>query len=390
MALQRLRKTQLTKLPDGLHADGGNLYLRVRGGSRSWVFRFRFGGKRHDLGLGSLTAIPIDRARELAAELREKIHLGVHPILEKVERKKADREKAELAVVRTFDSLVVEAVRHHMALKRITTHNYESYSLTVYKKHIAPFVGKTDINLLRPIDVANVLRPLWDTRAQTASKVLGIMRMCYAYATAMGRYSGTPPTTWKSCLDAFLPQWRSGSKARASWPWEELPGLYKKIGTTKSVDRCLAFIILSGLRATAAACIRREDVDLKRRVIYVRVRKNKRLSAPFTVPLTDQMVPLLGDDPEFLFPSSRGKPFTHTRMYMRLQEIIPGETCTVHGFRATFSTWCAEHGKDPTLRETCLDHVTDNAVAAAYQRSDLLERRRVLMQEWADFVTSAR
>lgn len=389
MTLQRLRKNQLTKLPDGLHADGGNLYLRVRGGSRSWVFRFRFGGKRHDLGLGSLTAIPIDRARELAAELREKIRLGVHPILEKIERKKADREKAELAAVRTFDNLVVEALRHHMALKRVTTGDYEQSYLAIYKKHVSPFVGKVDINLLRPIDVANTLKPIWDAKPQYASKALTIMRTCYTYATAMGWYSGTPPTTWKSCLEAFLPTLKRNTKARASLPWEALPAFYRKLNTTRATDRCLAFIILSGLRAAAATSIRREDVDLKRRVVYVRVRKNKRLTAPFTVPLTDQMVPLLGHDSEFLFQSLNGKAVCCGGLLERLQTLT-SEKWTVHGFRATFSTWCADHGKDPALRETCLDHVIDNVVAAAYQRSDLLERRRVLMQEWADFVTSAR
>lgn len=389
MTLQRLRKNQLTKLPDGLHADGGNLYLRVRGGSRSWVFRFRFGGKRHDLGLGSLTAIPIDRARELAAELREKIRLGVHPILEKIERKKADREKAELVTVRTFDNLVVEALRHHKALKRITTRNYEQSYLSIYNKRISPFIGKVDISLLRPIEIANALKPIWDTKPQDAGKALAIMRTCYTYATAMGWYSGTPPTTWKSCLEAFLPTLRRNAKARASLPWEALPDFYRKLDATKIADRSLAFVILSGLRVTAAIGIRREDVDLKRRVIYVHTRKNKRLTTPFTVPLTDQMVPLLGHDTEFVFQSLNGKVIDRGTLLERLQALT-SEKWTVHGFRATFSTWCAEHGKDPTLRETCLDHVTDNAVAAAYQRSDLLERRRVLMQEWADFVTSAR
>ena len=395
MALHTLRATTLKSLPPGFHSDGGNLYLKVSATSSSWIFRFRFGGRRHDVGLGSLNDVPLSQAREMAEKMRSDIADGIHPLSAKAEQKrKAEQEYKKNVSIVTMDKIIIDAVTERKALKRSENPEYIPSYIRAYNKYVSPIIGSKDIQLLTRIDIANVLRPIWTKNPQYASKSLSAMRACFNYLIARELYDKIPPTTWRGCLEALLPPFdpEINLKHHKSLDWKQIPDFYKhlcEIPQHPSV-RALRFITLSALRVTAAASIKFEDVDIDAGCINVHLRKNKRLTTPFLLPITSQMKMFLtpyrlGD--QWLFQAGFSQPVSERTILGQLVRNTPFDT-TIHGLRASFSTWCADNEKDPTLRERCLDHVVEGRIVRAYQRSDQLELRRKLLQEWNDYVTS--
>lgn len=395
MALHTLRATTLKSLPPGFHSDGGNLYLKVSVTSRSWIFRFRFGGRRHDVGLGSLNDVPLSQAREMAEKMRSDIANGVHPLSAKAEQKrKAEQEYKKNVSMVTMDKIVIDALTERKALKRSENPKYISTYMNVYHKCVSPMIGNKDIKLLTRIDIANVLRPIWTEKPQYAIKSLSVMRACFNYLIARELYDKIPPTTWRGCLEALLPSFdpEINLKHFRSLDWKQIPDFYKYLCEMPQhpTVRALRFVTLSALRVTAAASIKFEDVNIDAGYINVHIRKYKRLSSPFLLPITNQMKMFLtpyrlGD--QWLFQDGFSRPVSKSSIHGQLVRNTPFDT-TTHGLRASFSTWCADNEKDPTLRERCLDHIVEGRIVRAYQRSDQLELRRKLLQEWNDYVTS--
>lgn len=391
MALNKLTLKQVRSLGDGFHSDGGNLYLRVQGNARSWIFRYRQGSKQTDLGLGSALDVPLSRAREKAADLRARVADGQVPKLAK--RKEQQRRKAEIAAtkcVRIPD--IIEKAMHHTAhLKRVKNPlRWASMRVAVYRNYGKQYLDKIPMADMTKLDVYAALSPIWDAHSATAKLLLGTLRQCFTYAAIYGYVSPPYPTDWKGSLDGLLPALSLNKKPHAAVPWQDLPELFPRL-----VERGLMVTnIRDGLLATILCATRHgeigrmdiEDIDWSKRVLVIRNRKDGK-KVPFLVPFptqVDRWLPKSGSG--LAFPYRVGTPISSHTAAAFLQRVCPGYT--VHGFRATFSTWCADHGKDPILREMCLCHQVDGAVAAAYQRSDLLEPRRALLQEWADYVTS--
>ena len=386
MALNKLFVTRLRSLKDGMHNDGGGLYLRVRGDARSWVFRFRQGGKLHDRGLGSLNAVPLSKARLRAEECRQKLAEGWVPFATPPAKPAPPPEKHKLC------DIYKDAMHYHVELRRLRGAGAEASSVSLLRRYVIPTLGEMAVEEITCKDVAATLKPLWDPHPQIAMTTLCALRACFNYAAANEWMRAPFPTDWKGVLNTLLPPLRRGQKHHACLPWEEIGGAYQRMAATTwghpVVQELLLATLLWATRFGELGRMLAEDIDTCKRVLYVRHRKDGKME-PFVVPYPHQLDELMAcaaQRPGMAFPAVKeGESITpsQARRFLAVAEV----NSTVHGFRATFSTWCADKEKDPVLREMCLCHSVESTVALAYQRSDRLEPRRRLLQEWADFVT---
>lgn len=386
MRLNRLNQKSVKTLPNGFHADGGNLYLRVAGNARSWVFRFAWEGNRHDLGLGSAWLVPLADARKKAAQLRNDILLGQHPILEKSKEKKVRREQGLQAEMETkmLVGFYKAALNWYVEMRHIRTKNYAAENCRQMEMHILPKIGRLPINSITPQDVAGVVRPRWHNT--TGQRWLTCIRVCFLYAKASGWKVDQDPTVWKSCLELYLPQQKTKAVHRSAVSWQGIPALYKSLYDAPACPErnLLMAVILCVPRVNEFA--RLTPADYRRDKQVVVVRESKTSTEPYEVPVPAEFEVLADNgSEEWLFPSKTTGPVTKGGALYYLRKF---SDCTVHGFRSSFSTWCADHEKNPETREACLGHRLGTSVMLAYQRSDLLERRRKLLREWQDYVTS--
>ena len=386
MRLNRLNQKSVKTLPNGFHADGGNLYLRVAGNARSWVFRFAWEGNRHDLGLGSAWLVPLADARKKAAQLRNDVLLGQHPILEKNKQKKIRREHGLQAQTetKTLSGFYKDAINWYVEMRNIRTKGYGRKSCRLMETHILPHLGHLPINEITPQDIAGVLRPKWHTTS--GKSWLTCLRACFLFAKASGWKVNMDPTVWKSGLELFLPQQKMKVTHRASLPWKSIPALYKTLydQPASPIRNLLMAVILCAPRISEFSNLKTSDYDRGKGVVVVR--QSKTSTEPYEVPVPTEFEELTATaSKKWLFPSKADTPLCTSNVLRYLQSF---SDCTIHGFRASFSTWCADHEKNPETREACLGHSLGTPVTLAYQRSDLLERRRKLLREWQDYVTS--
>lgn len=264
--------------------------------------------------------------------------------------------------------------------------------------HLLPALGEREVSSVTRADIVQMLRPMWRDKTTTAAFVRSVAAYVFSYAIYLGEYAGANPASWEDGLRFALPAPQQVHKTthREAPTLGELCRIMPVLAASGETGaRCLAFGILTGLRATEFRALRWEEVDFGSRTIYIPPSRRKdKKDEPFAVPLSRQAVGILElckRDSELVFPGRKGdKPITTAGLLYALRKRLPAHKgVTVHGSRSTFSDWCAETGKDSTLRETCLMHATGNAVARAYQRADLLEQRRPIMQAWADAIFHA-
>lgn len=394
MILNRIKKASIDLLPDGTHADGGNLYLRKKGSARSWVFRYRFHYKTFELGLGSAWATPIADARKKAAELRVKIANGECPSIQAREKRveKAQAVAKAAANSLTLCQIVEEALEHKVQVKEIRTRRYVPQCLHEFNKFIASPIGHKPIVQITPAEVAAIIRPI--AKKNAGVNCLSILRACYSYAAAVKGYRGANPTDWKSGLNMLLPRVDNSQSATPlySLDWREIPALYKRLSEQEqtSMIRALRILVLSPFRCNELFTALSKNLDVGAATLTLETTKTSRTSVvmPLSKQALDLMCPI-GAKYVIEKDKQNGVRIAHRTTLDVLKRISGNPAMTLHGFRSSFSTWCAENGKDPATRERCLGHVVDTKVALAYQRSDLLDQRRALLQEWADYVTSS-
>lgn len=381
MYINRLNKGLIESLPDGLHADGGNLYLKKRGTARSWIFRYKLNYKTFELGLGSAYVIPLAEARKKALNLRHDIVNGIYPSTRIAKERKAKEEARRVAIgdTITLGDILEPALRHNFELKRMRKANYVEANLGSVRKHYSALCAMP-ISLITKETIAEAIKKNMHT--STVAKHITVFRLCFDYAKMKGYFSGENPADKRNGLNMYVPpSVGAAHKHFNSVDWRELPELYAKMEARKPsrARDILRVVILTACRLSEVGKFRKETTDLERMIAVCSTTKTS--LEPVQFPLPRQCKAIMSS-PSYVWAPIN----SHSGLYLLEKLGYPG--MTVHGFRASFSTWCAENGKDPEMRERCLGHAVDTKVAACYQRSDLLERRRALIQEWADYVTS--
>jgi integrase len=372
----------------GRHADGGGLYLSISadGSRRRWVFLFRRKtpggsgpGKLREMGLGSASTVTLAQARELATRARAVQASGRNPLEERSGERK----------IPTFGEMADEVVASLEADWRNPKHR-DQWRMTL-STYCMPIRG-LPVNVVSTEDVLGILRPLWSKAPETASRLRGRMEKVLDAAKAKGHRTGENPACWRGHLDHLLPARRKLTRGHhKALPYEEVPNLVQRLQGLGSISAlCLEFTILTAARSGEAMGARWEEFDLEKGIWVVPAPRMK-AGREHRVPLSERSQEILETmaklrSGDFVFPGQkRNRPLSTMALEMLLRRLKVD--ATVHGFRSAFRDWAAEQSSAPReVAEAALAHVLENKVEAAYRRSDLFEKRRRLMQHWADFV----
>jgi integrase len=383
--------------PAVLH-DGGGLYLRVSAtGAKSWVFRFQLGGKRRDMGLGPFPDISLADARGKATDHRKLRHAGIDPL----DAKEVKRQAQRLAVAkgRTFRECAAEFIERNRVGWRNAKHRQQwENTLATY---VYPTFGELPVSAIDTGLVVQALDPIWAEKPETASRVRGRIEAVLDAATVRGFRQGPNPAMWKGNLVHILPARAKVRKVahHAALPFDDMPAFLAALrGRNGMAARALEFAALTAARTGEVLGALWGEIDLAAKIWTVPATKMKG-GPEHRVPLSDAALAVLEKARPLalmkdgtpspaapVFPGPRhALPMSNMTMLMLLRR-MKRDDLTAHGFRSTFSDWAAERTAYPReVVEMSLAHAIGNKVEAAYRRGDLFEKRRKLMEAWANF-----
>lgn len=371
--------TTLTKV--GRHADGNGLYLSIsNNGGRRWVFLYRANGKLREKGLGSATKVSLKEARQAAEVVGKLLREGIDPI----------DSAPKAADTKTFSECATSFIASNEAGWRNAKHR-DQWTTTL-KNHAEP-IGKLPVNKIGVEHIVKILKPIWKTKTETASRVRGRIESVLDWAAAHGFRSSDNPARWRGHLDKILPPARKVTKVKhhPALPYPDIPMFMTDLRNREGMAaRALEFTILTAARTGETIGASWPEIDFINKVWSVPSERMK-TGVQHQVPLSARAIELLeglSADTAFIFPGSDPKkPLSNMSMLAVLARMNRRDL-TVHGFRSTFRDWAAETTEYPNeMVEMALAHTIRNKAEAAYRRGNLLERRRALMEGWAVYCT---
>jgi integrase len=387
MKLTAVKVSRVTS--PGMYSDGHGLYLQVQhGGSRSWIFRYKRANRGHFMGLGSAAVVTLARARELAMEQRRLLAEGRDPL----EARRAQRQTINKAIV-TFRQAAESYLAAHEHSWKSTVHRLQWR--TTLETVVYPTIGGTDVAAVDTAAVLTVLQPIWSRTPETADRIRGRIESILSAAKAAGLRSGENPALWRGHLETLLP---APSKLRPTvhhkaLAYRDVPAFVAELRSRNSMSAAaLLFTILTGGRRSEVLGATWGEVNFVERVWTIPGSRMK-AGKEHRVPLSDAAVEILRPLYEvrsgpFVFPGKPGRPLSEAAMQGLLR--IMGRNLTTHGFRSSFRDWSAEQTSFASeVCEAALAHVVGNQTERAYKRTDLFDRRRRLMDEWARFCEQA-
>lgn len=379
----------------GDHHVGGvpGLLLRIKeGGRRQWCLRYTLHGKRRIMGLGTFPTVTLAQARELARAARAQIVLGTDPI-----KDRALAQAAALAAQRramTFDAAAAAYIATREGEWKNAKHRAQwENTLATYA---SPVIGKLDVSNIDQTHVLRILDPIWRTKTETATRIRGRLEVILDWCTVQGKRTGPNPARWRGHLDQLLPNpARIAPVAHhAAVDWREAPATYARIAQVEGISaQALRLLILTCVRTTELLAATWPEIDLSAATWTLPATRMKiKTQGAHRVPLSRQALALLKELPRlqgspYLFPGvgRSGGTLSNAAMLQTMRRLhIPA---VPHGWRSTFRDWAAETTNyPPEVAEKALAHTIKNKVEAAYRRGDLLDKRRQLMQAWANYL----
>ena len=374
----RLAAAFVRHAPVGRHADGNGLYLYVqRTGTRSWIQRLVIRGRKHELGLGSVHLVSLAEAREQALANRKLARAGGDPLADK-HRSQGMPTFAEAAVT------VVEQKRAGWRSPRQATdwlHSLERYAF--------PHIGSRPVSEVNTADVLAILTPIWHAQAPTAKALRQRIAAVLEWAVAMEYRSDNPCGR----IGPVLGPQRNLVRHMRALPHRDVGVAIERVQASRApraVKLAFEFLVLTAVRSGEARLATWDEMDVAGRVWTISAERMK-MKREHRVPLSGPALNVLdaarslGDGNPLVFPNRLGNRIRATFLAELLRSL--DIAAVPHGFRSSFRDWAAEeteHRRE--VIEAALAHVVRNKVEAAYARSDLFERRRRLMNDWAEYV----
>lgn len=381
----RLKALQIKSLPPGNHSDGNNLYLRVKPtGARSWVFRFKQNGKVAELGLGSVAIRTLSEARNLAIDMCRLIAAGSNP-------KQALTPKQQEKTFSDYAGELIEAKKQGWRNAK-----HASQWVNTLAQYAYPVIGNKPVADIDINDLKKILKPIWGTKTETASRLRMRIEAVLDYGYLHEGTDKANPARWRGSLDKLLPSPKKTKSVEhfTAIPYEHLPSVMAQLRTRLSVAAlCVRWVALTACRSGMARAMTWDEIDTEKRAWVISGTKMK-TGVEFRVPLSDECVAILKQAERFksfsqtgcVFPGERaGRPMGDTVLSSELKRASFPQA-TVHGLRSSFMDWAADETDFPReIREQALAH-SIGVVERAYRRSDLFEKRRELMDAWANFL----
>ena len=410
MALTAL---QIQHARPGMHADGGGLYLRVQDtGNKGWILRYQLAGKRREMGLGTLASKSAKEARAQAAALVLDIKAGRDPIDHRSGQAAAAQQAAvakqatNVIETATFEAIATEYIEGHAAGWKNAKHAAQwTTTLTTYA---FPEIGSKPVHDVSTDDVLQILKPIWTTKTETASRVRSRLELVLSYAKAKGLRQGENPAQGRGHLDALLPKPAKVKRVRhhPALPWSRISAFMGELRKMEGIGaKALELAILTASRSgeIRGAVWREFDLDAGVWVIpAIRMKAEREHRIPLSAPAVRLLKALRpnesrSDADGWVFKGERkGSPLsdmTLLTVIRRMNEAndkpdwvdAHGVPVVPHGFRSTFRDWAGEstaHARE--VVEHALAHRIPDRAEAAYARGSLFEKRRRLMEDWAD------
>ncbi len=364
-------------------ADGGGLYLLVApGGSKSWLLRTVVRGKRCDLGLGSATLVTLAEARDEAHRLRKIARAGGDPL--------AERRQARRAVP-SFEEAAKQVHAAHAPSFKNVKHSKQWLSSLA---DVIPAFGTKRVDAIASADILAALSPQWLKKPETSRRVLQRVRTIFEWCKAQGYRAGDNPTQG---LTKVLPKHRAAKAHHAALPYAMIPTFIRALhaaDTSASVKLAFEFTILTAARTSEVLRATWAEIDLDAKTWTV---PGERMKTGFQhrVPLSPRAVEILksaktiSDGGEYVFPGRTPKKPLSNMVFLMTLRRMKRPDLTTHGFRSSFRDWAAERTNFPrAVCEAALAHTLRDKTEAAYNRTDLFDRRRELMTEWSAFAST--
>lgn len=382
------------------------LYLQLTpNGGRTWILRMLVGGRRRDIGLGGYPTVTLAQARDKAREAREKVQRGVDPV---EERKSA---KARLIEARRKGMLFGEAVDKALGAKLDAFRNekHRAQWRSTLDNYAMPEIGALPVGEIDTAAVLRCLQPIWATKTETASRLRGRIEAVLSWATAAGHRTGDNPARWAGNLKELLPAASKVAKEsnQPALQLDDAPGWLADLRQRQGFPaRALEFLTLTAARSGEIRGAKWEEIDLEKALWIVPAYRMK-MQREHRVPLTTEAVELLKalprlDGTSLVFPGTRGGQLSDMALSMLMKrqhmasvaaggsgylDRVSKRPAVPHGLRSTFRDWVAERTQYAgEMAEVALAHRISSAVEAAYRRGDMIEKRRLMMADWAGFL----
>lgn len=410
---KELTPIEVKRLGEGVHAVGGvaGLCLQVTSDAgKSWLLRTVVGTKRREIGLGSYPEVGVGAARTAAAEMRDQIRKGIDPI----EQRKTAR--TELVIAQRRGLLFSAAVDLFEPVKAIelSEGKYRDHWRDSLDKYATPVLGLMMVQDITLQDILLVLEPIWASKHTTADKLRRKINEVLDFCTVKGHRTGPNPARWEGNLSLVLGT-KAGNLSDDHFPalqLQDLPRFWEALSGRQGMGAAaLRFQTLTATRAGAVRFMTWDEVDLEAKVWTVQpgrqASKIKVKDNPGRVPLTDDLIELLKalpchKDNTLVFWAPRGGALSDAIMGKLMRTIHEAdikagnkgfvdakskEVVVPHGTRSSFKNWSVEKSAyEWQLSEAALWHRLGGKVETSYARTDMIERRRHMMEDWGRFV----
>ena len=394
--MAKLNPKQVENLTEpGTYEDGDGLRLEVKpSGSKSWTLRFQLAGRRREMGLGSFPEVTLKKARLAASAKRTQVSDGVDPLAVRDIERAAQREaqRSSEAKQLKFETLAKEYCDAHGGT---WSEKWRKGWLRKLELYAFDHIGKLSADEIGTPQVLKVLQPIWATKTRTADEVRGQIEQVLDAAKSHNLREGENPARWRGHLENLLSR-AEKKKARKrehfeALRWQDVPALMTKLSTnTAPASLAAQLLIMTSARAHMVRFARWDEFDLEAGTWSLPDERMK-MRVAFVIPLAEEVVTLVKSfersDSPFLFPGQGKSGVMHANAMRTLLHGMKYEHITRHGFRSSFRDWAGECTHYP--REVCemaLAHDERDQTEGAYSRSDFLDKRRLLMKDWATFL----
>ena len=347
--------------------------------------------KRRETSFGTYPEISIAEAGKQGMAARELIAKGIDPL---AERERTKQEQLNVAAIPSFEA--ASLILHKELLPSWKNAKHKQQWINTLETYAFPVIGDCALDSITPALIADVLRPIWLSKPETASRLKQRLHAVIAWGWAHGFCASNPVDV----VQHLLPKQESKelrTQHQPAMPWREIPEFIAKdlrngVGVTRPL---LEFLILTATRSGEVRGMLWQEVDIEQ-AVWVIPKSRMKMKISHRIPLSTRAIEIIkaqvGHHAELVFPAPRGGELSDMALtsFLRKAEArsdTPDRYATAHGFRSSFRDWASENGYARDLAERALAHAIENKTEAAYHRSDLLEKRRAMMQAWSDYVT---
>ena len=388
-----------------LHSLGDGLYLKIDGGSKVFIYRYMINGKAKKIGLHPYNPVSnsLSQARAKVLQLKAKVKQGIDPKDEDLlASHKREEELKALAKAKelqeaTFENLAFQAIEYRQ--QAWTNHKTAKQWESSLRQYAFPIIGKMPVSEIQRKHVLKILEPIWFDKTETADRVRRRIEMVLRLAIS-NHLRADNPAVWRGGLEFHLPSAENTKNKRTAeeerhhnaLPYSKLPEFMAELAGMDGMGaRALELLILNANRSDEILAATWDEFDLDERVWTIPARRMKG-KASHIIPLSDQSMGILKrladrKISDYVFPNtSSGKSLSQAGMSAVLKRMGRAGLITVHGFRSTFRDYIAEKTDlDGAIAEHALAHKIKDKAVAAYQRGAMMEKRRLMMQRYANF-----